>query len=114
MARYKPYNVKQDKFIAVSCAEQIVPGSFEYALNEIIEEHLDLTVFQRRYRNDETGRVTRQRHEPHDVGIVEAQPVVPAHRPLLDAAGKPHAAVLTLRDLRLGQIERQRHLAQAF
>jgi len=57
MARYRPYNVKQDKFIAVSYAEQIVPGSFEHALNEIIEEHLDLTVFERRYRNDETTGV---------------------------------------------------------
>ena len=57
MARYKPYDLKQDKFIAVSYADQIVPGSFEYALNEIVEEHLDLTVFARRYRTDETGRL---------------------------------------------------------
>ena len=32
MARYKPYNLKQDKFIAVSYAEQILPGSFEHTL----------------------------------------------------------------------------------
>jgi len=37
MARYKPYNLKQDKFIALSYADQVVPGSFEYALNEIVE-----------------------------------------------------------------------------
>ena len=57
MARYKPYNLKQDKGVPLSYADQIVPGSFEYALNEIVEEHLDLSVFERRYRNDETGRV---------------------------------------------------------
>jgi transposase len=57
MARYKPYNLKQDKLIPLSYADQIVPGSFEYALNEIVEEHLDLTVFERRYRNDQTGRL---------------------------------------------------------
>jgi len=57
MARYKPYNLRQDKFIALSYADQIAPGSFEYALNEIVEEHLDLSVFERRYRNDETGRL---------------------------------------------------------
>jgi hypothetical protein len=45
MARYKPYNLKQDKFIALSYADQMVPGSFEYAPNEIVEEHLDLSVF---------------------------------------------------------------------
>jgi hypothetical protein len=43
MARYKPYNLKQDKWIPLSYADQILPGSFEYALNEIVEEHLDLT-----------------------------------------------------------------------
>ncbi len=34
-----------------------LPGSFEYALNEIVEEHLDLSMFERRYRNDDTGRL---------------------------------------------------------
>lgn len=56
MARYKAYELRQDKFLALSFADQVVPGSFEYALNEIVEEHLDLTVFERRYRNDRTGR----------------------------------------------------------
>jgi hypothetical protein len=45
MARYKPYNLKQDKLIPLSYADQIVSGSFEYALNEIVQQHLDLTVF---------------------------------------------------------------------
>jgi len=57
MARYKPYNLKQDKLIPLSYADQIVPGSFEYALGEIVEEHLDLAAFERRYRNDQTGRL---------------------------------------------------------
>jgi transposase len=57
MARYKPYNLKQDKMIPLSYADQIVAGSFEHALNEIVEQHLDLTVFERRYRNDQTGRL---------------------------------------------------------
>jgi hypothetical protein len=42
MARYKPCNLKQDKWIPLNYADQIVSGSFEYALNEIVEEHLDL------------------------------------------------------------------------
>ncbi len=56
MARYKHYDLNQTKMIPLSYADQIVEGSFEYALNEIVEEHLDLTVFEHRYRNDETGR----------------------------------------------------------
>ncbi|MGD0946261.1 MAG: hypothetical protein ABSA52_02440 [Candidatus Binatia bacterium] len=43
--------------MALSYACQVQPGSFEYALNEIIEERLDLGVFGPRYRNDDTGRL---------------------------------------------------------
>ncbi len=57
MARYKPYELKQDKMIPLWYADQVLPGSFEYALNEIVEEHLDLSVFEKRYRNDRTGRL---------------------------------------------------------
>jgi transposase len=56
MARYKAYDLNQAKMIPLSYADQIVAGSFEHALNEIVEEHLDLTVFDTRYANDETGR----------------------------------------------------------
>lgn len=57
MARYKPYDLRQDKFISVSYSDQIVAGSFEHALNEIVEQHLDLSVFEQHYRNDDTGRL---------------------------------------------------------
>jgi transposase len=57
MARYQPYDVNQDKWIPVSYRDQILPGSFEHALSEIVEEHLDLTAFEDRYRNDNTGRL---------------------------------------------------------
>ena len=57
MARYKPYDLKQAKMIALSYADQIVRGSFEYALDNIVEEHLDLSAFDKRYRNDQTGRL---------------------------------------------------------
>ena len=57
MARYKSYDVHQDKFIPVSFHDQILPGSFEYSLNEIVDRHIDLTLFEARYRNDDTGRL---------------------------------------------------------
>ena len=40
MARYKPYDVNQVTLIPVSFPDQILPGSFEYALNEIVEREL--------------------------------------------------------------------------
>ena len=38
MARYKPYDVDQGKFIPISFRDQILQGSFEYALARIIHE----------------------------------------------------------------------------
>lgn len=57
MARYKPYDVHQDKFISVSFRDQILPGSFEYTLNEVVDQHIDLAPFAGRYANDATGRL---------------------------------------------------------
>ncbi len=36
MARYKDVCYEQDKFIPVSFAKQIVPGSFEYTLSYLL------------------------------------------------------------------------------
>lgn len=55
MARYKEYSYEQGMFIPVSFQDQIVPGTFEYALNYIIDHHMNLSVFEGRYRNDQTG-----------------------------------------------------------
>jgi len=35
---------------------QILPGSFEYNLSYLIDDELDLSIFESRYRNDDTGR----------------------------------------------------------
>ena len=51
MARYKAYDLNQTKMIPLSYADQIVEGSFEHALCEIVEEHLDLSVMDRPMRS---------------------------------------------------------------
>src|SRR6185503_5328927 len=55
MARYKPYDYGQMKLLPVSFEQQILPGSFEHTLNELIDTEVDMTVFEARYQNDETG-----------------------------------------------------------
>jgi len=55
MARFKHYDYGQMKMLPVSFAEQILPGTFEYTLNHLIDHEIDLTVFEHRYQNDETG-----------------------------------------------------------
>jgi hypothetical protein len=54
MARYKEYYYEQAKLIPISFSQQIVPGSFEYTLNYLIDQEFDLWVFAARYRNDAT------------------------------------------------------------
>jgi transposase len=55
MARYKPYSYGQGKFIPIHFEKQILPGTFEYSLNHLIDNELDLSIFEERYKNEETG-----------------------------------------------------------
>ena len=57
MANYKPDLSCQNKFIPINFAEQILPGTFEYALCYIVENKLDLSGFDAWYNNDKTGAV---------------------------------------------------------
>ena len=56
MARYKHYDYKQLIMVPVSLEEQLMPGTLEYAIHHVLEERLDLSSFDERYSNDETGR----------------------------------------------------------
>ncbi|WAJ71940.1 transposase [Catenovulum adriaticum] len=55
MANYKPNDSHQNQFIAVDFSAQIIPGTFEYALSHIVDNHLDLSSFDARYNNDNGG-----------------------------------------------------------
>jgi transposase len=55
VARYKSYSYAQGKFIPIHFEKQIIPGTFEYSLNHLIDHKLDLLIFDKRYRNEETG-----------------------------------------------------------
>ena len=54
MARYKPIDTSP-RFIAVDLERQLHPGTFEHALNYLVDHHLDLSHFDARYKNDLTG-----------------------------------------------------------
>jgi len=55
VARYKSYSYAQGKFIPVHFEKQILPGTFEYSLNHLVDHELDLSIFDDRYRNEEMG-----------------------------------------------------------
>lgn len=55
MARYKHYDYAQMKMLPINFDRQILPGTFEHTLGYLIDEKIDLSVFEARYRNDDGG-----------------------------------------------------------
>jgi len=55
VARYKEYDYSQGKFIPVHFDKQIIPGTFEHTLHYLIDNELDLSIFDLRYQNDDMG-----------------------------------------------------------
>ena len=56
MAKYKPYDYSQSLLIPVSLQEQLMPGTLEFAIHTLVEGRMDMSVFDDKYQNDETGR----------------------------------------------------------
>lgn len=54
MARYK-YIDTNPRFLAVDLARQLLPGTFEHALNYLLDHAIDLSHFDARFQNDVTG-----------------------------------------------------------
>ena len=55
MAKFKPLNENQLIMLPISLQEQLVPGTLEHTISEMVDKHMDLSVFDARYHNDETG-----------------------------------------------------------
>ena len=54
MARYKLVDTNP-QFLSVDLARQLLPGTFEHALNHLLDHEVDLAHFDARFRNDTTG-----------------------------------------------------------
>lgn len=55
MAKFKPLNENQLVMLPISLQNQLVPGTLEHTISELVDKHLDLSVFDARYNNDQTG-----------------------------------------------------------
>ena len=55
MAHYKNRDPNQIEFIEINYKEQLIPGSFEHTLNYLIDSKIDMSAFESRYKNDDTG-----------------------------------------------------------
>jgi len=54
MARYK-YIDTNPRLLPVNLAAQVLPGTFEHAVDHLLEHAVDLSAFDARFRNDTTG-----------------------------------------------------------
>jgi transposase len=55
MAKYKPSNENQMVMLPISLQDQLVPGTLEHTINRLVDENINLSVFDERYKNDEIG-----------------------------------------------------------
>ncbi len=53
MARYRHIDT-QPKFLPIDLARQLLPGTFEHAVHHLLEQAIDLSAFDARFRNDAT------------------------------------------------------------
>jgi transposase len=55
MAKYKATAKGQGLFLAVDLEKQLIPGTFEWAMSQIVDHEIDLKQFDGYYKNDATG-----------------------------------------------------------
>ena len=55
MAKYKSYNYSQTEMVPVSLEDQLMEGTLELAIHTLVEGRMDVSCFDERYKNDETG-----------------------------------------------------------
>lgn len=56
MANYKKYDYNQHSMVVINYLDQLQPGTFEHALHHLVDEKLDLSIFNIHYTNDKSGR----------------------------------------------------------
>mgnify|MGYP001039418408 CR=1 FL=1 len=56
MPNFIPYDHNQSSMVVINYQDQLQSGTFEYAIHYLIENKLDLSIFDSRYKNDDNGR----------------------------------------------------------
>jgi transposase len=56
MPRFKEYDYRQTVMLPVDFEQQILPGTFEHSVHYLVDNELDLSIFDSKFKNDETGR----------------------------------------------------------
>lgn len=56
MAKFRTPDLRQRVMIPISLSDQIAPSTLEYAIHELVENRLDFSPLNARFKNDEEGR----------------------------------------------------------
>lgn len=80
MPNFKKYNYNQTAMVVIDFEEQLQPGTFEFTLHKLIDNHIDLSVFHEQYQNDTGGRSNKKRTPTQFDSSAIAQYVYPQPR----------------------------------
>jgi transposase len=56
MPKFMRYDYNQNTMVVINYQDQLLPGTFEHAIHYLIDNKLDLSVFNPVYKNDNYGR----------------------------------------------------------
>jgi len=56
MAKYIPYDYNQNVMVVINYQDQLQAGTFEHALHYLVTKKLDLSIFDKAFKNDYEGR----------------------------------------------------------
>lgn len=73
MARYKVVD-RNPRLLPVVLSEQIQPGTFEFALDHLVDNELDLSALDQRFCNDECGASAHDPRVMLNIVLPEAEP----------------------------------------
>ena len=62
MARYKQSDKEQSILIPLNFSDQLLPGTIEYAINDIVDNYIDTSIFDLRYQNEYIGAKAKCRN----------------------------------------------------
>jgi hypothetical protein len=85
MAKFKTYDYRQRVLLPVSLEDQLMPGTLEFAMHNLVEKRLNMSIFEGKYRNDETGLAA---YDPKILLKVVCWPI-PGGWFLLERSNKP-------------------------
>ena len=56
MPRFIDYDYNQTVLLPVAFENRILPGTFEHTIHYLVDNELDLSIFDSKFKNEDSGR----------------------------------------------------------